>query len=232
MPSTSPTRARRAGCSIGSAGPRPRPVSTGISPGYRVSSGHRPSPSRLDATSVDRLGHALVGRDAGAAQVLQPAQHVVVPPGREGEARPRGAALAISLDHLAGRPPAEEPALEEVLLPAQTGLGHLRAAPDGPFVLEQGLQHADRGVERRPRRAVLSLAVPAAVGQLLGEQPVDDAPDRTSGASSTGCSASSCPTAAGTARPRTARRGRRSTPRSACWKPCSSTNGPAGAARR
>jgi len=30
----------------------------------------------------------------------------------------------------------------------------------------------------------------------------------------------------------TARRGRRSTPRSACLKPCSNTNGPSGAARR
>ena len=55
---------------------------------------------------------------------------------------------------------------------------------------------------------------------------------RTSGASSTGCSANSWPTAAGTARPPTARRGRRSTPRSACSKPCSNTNGPAEAARR
>src|SRR5206468_6583415 len=95
----------------------------------------------------------------------------------EGESAPGAAALAISLDHLAGRPPAEEAALEEVLLPAEPGLGHLRTAPDGPFVLEQGLEHADRGVERRPRRAVGGLAVPAAVGQLLVEQPIDEAPD-------------------------------------------------------
>ena len=40
--------------------------------------------------------------------------------------------------------------------------------------------------------------------------------------------ASSFPTAAGTARRRTDRRGLRSTPRSACWKPCSNTNWPAG----
>src|SRR5215831_18537414 len=31
--------------------PSPSSVSTGITPGYRVSSGHRPSPSRFDATS-------------------------------------------------------------------------------------------------------------------------------------------------------------------------------------
>src|SRR5207247_1778495 len=55
---------------------------------------------------------------------------------------------------------------------------------------------------------------------------------RTSAASLTGCSASSCPTAAGTARRRTARRGRRSTPRSACWRRCSSTSGRAMRSRR
>jgi len=52
------------------------------------------------------------------------------------------------------------------------------------------------------------------------------------GASSTGCSPSSCPMAAGTARPRTARRGHRSTPRSACSRPCSRTNCAPGTARR
>src|SRR5439155_7035285 len=114
----------------------------------------------LRRDQLDRLGHALVGRDAGAAQVLQPPQHVVVPPRREREAGPGGPALAISLDDLARRPPAEEAALEEVLLPAEPGLGHLWNAPDGPFALEQGLEHADRRVERRPRRAVGGIAVP------------------------------------------------------------------------
>src|SRR5262249_31621552 len=74
-------------------------------------------------------------------------------------------------------PPAEEAALEEVLLPAEAGRGYLRAATNAQLVLEQGLQHADRGVERRPRRAVRGLAVPTAIGQLLSEQPVDDTPD-------------------------------------------------------
>jgi hypothetical protein len=44
-------------------------------------------------------------------------------------------------------------------------------------VLEQRFEHADGGVERGSRRAVGGLAVPAAVGQLLAEQPVDDAVD-------------------------------------------------------
>ena len=146
--------------------PSPSSISTAIAV-VAFSSGHRPSVAlRLD--QLDRLGHALVGRDAGSAQVLESPQHVVVPPGREGEARPGG------VDDLTGRPPPEETALEEVLLPAEAGLRHLRPAPAGQFVLEQGFQHADRGVERRPRRAVRRLAVPAAVGQLLAEQPVDD----------------------------------------------------------
>lgn len=44
-------------------------------------------------------------------------------------------------------------------------------------MLEQSLQHTDRGVKRRPRRTVRCLTVPATIGQLLGEQPVDDGPD-------------------------------------------------------
>src|SRR5437899_1096556 len=40
----------------------------------------------LRRDQLDRLGHALVGRNASAAQVLQPPQRIVVPPRREGEA--------------------------------------------------------------------------------------------------------------------------------------------------
>jgi hypothetical protein len=58
-----------------------------------------------------------------------------VPQVGKAKLRPRGVTLAISLDHRAGRPPAEEPALEEVLLPAGR-LGHVRAAPYSPFVFE------------------------------------------------------------------------------------------------
>jgi hypothetical protein len=72
----------------------------------------------LRLNQLDCLRHTLVGSDAGAAQIVERAQHVVVPPRRESEARPRGAALAISLDHLAGRSSSEKAALEEVLLPA------------------------------------------------------------------------------------------------------------------
>src|SRR5215470_6144150 len=131
----------------------------------------------LGRDELDGLGHTLVRRDAGAAQVVKPAQYVVVPPCREGEALPRTVALPIALDRLARRPPTHEPPREQVFLPTETGLGRLPAACARPFVLEQGFQHADGGVERRPRRTVWCFAVPAAVWQLLSEQAVDDAPD-------------------------------------------------------
>src|SRR5579859_2591430 len=88
----------------------------------------RPAPVAvaLRRDQLDCFGHAFVGRDAGAAQVVEPAQHVVVPPRREGEARPRGAALAIARDYLAGRTPPEEPSLEEILLAADV-LAEVRA---------------------------------------------------------------------------------------------------------
>ena len=65
---------------------------------------------RFHVTSLYPLQHRLEkeGWLEGAAQVLEPAQHVVVPPRRKGEARPTGAALPISLDYLAGRPPPEQ----------------------------------------------------------------------------------------------------------------------------
>src|SRR5206468_3551563 len=105
------------------------------------------------------------------------AQHVVVPPRRECKGGPRGAALAISLDPFAGRSPAQEAPLEKVLLPPEASRSHFRTARDGALVFEQRLEHADGGVEGGTRRAVRGFAVPAAVGQLLRQQPVDDAAD-------------------------------------------------------
>src|SRR5579871_1516888 len=95
----------------------------------------------------DSLGHPFIVGNAGAAEILESPQHVIVPPGRERETRPLGAALAISHDYLAGRLAAEEAALEKILLPAKTGFDHLPAASDGAFVRKQGFEHADGGVE-------------------------------------------------------------------------------------
>src|SRR4029453_16773897 len=100
----------------------------------RLTSGRRPSSAAgaLGRDQGDRPSQALVGHNVGAAQVLEPPQHVVVPPGREGEAGPVVIPLSV-IDYLAGRQPPEHATLEEVLLPAETGAGHLRAGPDGRF---------------------------------------------------------------------------------------------------
>ena len=92
-----------------------------------------------------------------------------MPAGREEEV------LVHRVDDLARRLPTEEAPLEEVLLASPARRRQVRAAARGPLVLEQALEDVDRGVEGPARRAVLLLAVPAAVGHLLGEEPVDDA---------------------------------------------------------
>ena len=91
-----------------------------------------------------------------------------MPPGRERELEPA------RVDHLAGRLPPEQPALEQVLLAASACRGHLARAADRPLVLEQALEDVDRRPERRHRRSALDLAVPATVGKLLTEEPVDE----------------------------------------------------------
>src|SRR6185436_2329155 len=115
------------------------------------------------------LGHAPVRLRAGAPKVIERAQDVVEVVGRIGETREGG------VDDLAGREPAHQATLEEVLLaPSPCGGGSWRDA-DGALVLEQSLEHADRGVERPACGAVLLLAVPSTVGHRLAQQPIDDA---------------------------------------------------------
>src|ERR1700736_954276 len=103
----------------------------------------------LGLDQVDRLGHPLVRNGAGRAQVVETSEHVVIPIGRVRELRPGGRALSLSVlnDHLTGREPAKHPPLKEVLLAAQAGSGHVREAPHRSLVLQQTLQHLDRGVK-------------------------------------------------------------------------------------
>ena len=89
-------------------------------------------------------------------------------PVREGEVEPAGP------DHFAGRLPTEEPALEQVGLAPAAGLPHPGRAADRPLVLEQALEDVDRRPERQHGRGVLDLAVPAAVRELLTEEPLDE----------------------------------------------------------
>ena len=90
---------------------------------------------------------------------------------REGEVEVR------RVDDLARALATEQAALEQVLLPAAAGLAHRGGAAGRPLELEQPVEHVDRRVERRAHRPVLGLAVPAAVGEPLAEDPLDDRGD-------------------------------------------------------
>src|SRR5262245_35930584 len=68
----------------------------------------------------------------------------------------------------------EHAAFEKIVLAPASCFGDLGAAAGPTLVFAQSLEHADRRVERGARGAVLGLAVPAAVRQLLAEQPVDE----------------------------------------------------------
>lgn len=133
----------------------------------------------LVADQPDGLGGACVGGAAGAAEVVQGAQHVVVPAWRPRELQP---ALG---RHLARAPAPEQVPFQEVLLPAAAGCGHGHGS-SGQLVLEQALEHADRRVERRHGGAVLCLAVPAAVVELRREQSLDEAVEVRSEAGTAG----------------------------------------------
>ena len=66
-------------------------------------------------------------------------------------------------------------AIEQVGLALAPGGGRVRGGARHPLVHEQAFEHIDRRVERAADRAVLLLAVPAAVLHLLGQEAVDDA---------------------------------------------------------
>ena len=81
------------------------------------------------------------------------------------------------IDDLARALATEQTALEQVLLPAAAGLAHRRGAAGRTLELDQPVEHRDRRVERGAHRPVLDLAVPAAVGEPLAEDPLDDRRD-------------------------------------------------------
>ena len=146
---TSPARAGRAKCSTGSAGPRPRRSR----PASRRDSGSRAAICRRHRVSTRPARSASATRSSGVTPALrryvEPPQDVVVPPRREGEARPRGRrrlrsrSITSPVDRRR-----KSRRVEKILLTAQAGRGHLRGRSARPFVLEERLQHADRRVER------------------------------------------------------------------------------------
>ena len=113
---------------------------------------------------------ALAGATASSGQITIPQP---LPAWRES-----GTAKLGRMRDLAGRLPAKEAPLEQILLRAHPRVRHLRERSDGALVLEQTLEHADRRVVRRPY-ALRCIAVPAAVLELLAEKTTHQILGRT-----------------------------------------------------
>src|SRR5215470_6662138 len=97
----------------------------------------------LDETEgfVDTRIWAVAILKRGVPEVMEGAQDVIAVARREGELQ------EVGVRHFAGGEPSEECAFEQVLLAASPCGRDLRRAGDGRFILEQALEHADRGVE-------------------------------------------------------------------------------------
>src|SRR5712672_1942291 len=91
---------------------------------------------------------ALVGRDAGAPQVVQSPQDVVVPARGERNLGPRrfDSGLAVRSDDLSGRSRSEQAALEEVLLSAKASASDVGPRTLRRLVFQQSFEHTDRRV--------------------------------------------------------------------------------------
>src|SRR4249919_1102903 len=113
------------------------------------------------------LCHPGIRDRARPAEVVERAQHVVVPVVGESEIE------ICRVGDRAGALAAEQAALEEVLLTAAPGSVHLAGPAGCSLELEQPVEYVDRGVEGGPHGTVLDLAVPAAVAQPLAEDPLD-----------------------------------------------------------
>lgn len=81
------------------------------------------------------------------------------------------------VDDLAGAPPPEEIAPEEVLFTAEaTRYGFCRATRC-PLMCQKPFEDVDRGGERRTDRTAFCFAVPTAIRELIREKASDDAFD-------------------------------------------------------
>src|SRR5437870_2846314 len=111
----------------------------------------RPSPVlvALLRHQIDRLGDALVWREARSAQVVEPPQDVVVPARGKRTLGPRGGPpeFPIEVDNLSSRSRSEQAALEEIFLSAKASAGNVRHRTLRPLVLQQSFEHADRRME-------------------------------------------------------------------------------------
>jgi AraC-like DNA-binding protein len=117
---------------------------------------------------LNRIAQPRVRLVAGGAEIVQRPQYVVPPPIRMQEFQERLVRGLTRADS------AEKSAFEQIFLTRFTGCSRFGRAAGGALVLQQPFQDVDRSRERRTLRAIGPLAVPAAVGQPLAHQSVDN----------------------------------------------------------
>src|SRR5262249_2806581 len=81
--------------------------------------------------------------DSCIPQIIESAQHVVVPKRRVRETKPA------FVDDLAGSKGAEHAVLEQIVFSSLAGLNNGRPFAPGSFVIEQSFEHANGSMERR-----------------------------------------------------------------------------------
>lgn len=125
----------------------------------------RPAPVLVTAIDYDFDGvtDALIGFNAGGSQVVQPPQHIKVPKGREGKPEPP------FIDNFASPKRAEHAAFHQVVFGSLASFRDGRRFAPGALIVEQSLEHADCGMERRSP-AFWCFAVPAAIFELLAKK--------------------------------------------------------------
>jgi hypothetical protein len=108
----------------------------------------RPAPVLVAALNhnFDGFTDAAVGFDSCISQIVESAQHVVVPERWEREAKPS------FVDDFTGSKRAEHAALEQIIFGLLSGLrdrlSYDSSFAPGSFVFEQSFEHADGGMKR------------------------------------------------------------------------------------
>src|SRR5215475_12271712 len=97
----------------------------------------------------DSLVDAYIRLHVRGAEVVQRTQHIVAPERRKRELRPH------RLDDVAGRQPAEQPTIEEILMRTPSRVRYRGRNAERLLEREQSLDDANRRVERRANRAAL-----------------------------------------------------------------------------
>jgi hypothetical protein len=127
----------------------------------------RPAPVLVTARDhdFDSFTDAAIRLDTRVPQIIESPQDVVIPEGGEREPEPA------FVDRFPGSTRAEHASLEQIIFGFPARSYDSRRFASGTFVFEQSFEDADGGVEGRAP-AFGRFAVPAAVFELLGQEPV------------------------------------------------------------